>query len=103
MDDLETKIKEQLLDSLIEHMSDKMGEDPRLGKHKAMEVSVAAPDKEGLAAGLEHAQSLAEKAPEEGGEGSDEERLMDLLGSDDGDKEDDKDEDDIPMSGIFHR
>lgn len=87
MDDLEQKIKDKLLEGLIEHMQDRMGGDleSKFPK-KSMEVSVAAPDKEGLAKGLDHAQSLAEGP---GDEGSDEDRLMELLGEDDDDKEDD--------------
>ena len=91
MDALEQKIKEKLLEGLIEHMSDRMGDD--MGSKfpkKAMEVSVAAPDPEHLAEGLGHAKDLAEsgKIAPEGDEGSDEDRLMALLGEeDDDDKE----------------
>lgn len=96
MDDLETRMKEKLLEGLIEHMHGKMGED--MGAkfpHKAMEVSVAAPDKEKLAEGLEHAKGLIgkegspeEEAAESPAEEEDEDRLMALLGEkDDDDKE----------------
>lgn len=83
MNDLEDRMKEKLLEGLIEHMQGRMGDD--LGAKfpkKAMEVSVAAPDKEGLAEGLDHAKEVAS-----GDEGDDEDRLMELLGEDDDDKE----------------
>lgn len=96
MDDLEQKIKEKLLEGLIDHMHDRMGED--MGSKfpkKAMEVSVAAPDKKHLAEGLEHAKEIAAGGEhdehESDDEGSDEERLMALLGGHDGDGDEDED------------
>lgn len=84
MDPLEQKMKEKLLEGLVEHMQGKMGDDlDSKYPKKALEVSVAAPDKEGLAEGLEHAHDIA--APSDSAEGSDEDRLMELLGEDDDD------------------
>ncbi|GAC1460087.1 MAG: hypothetical protein NVSMB70_05430 [Chamaesiphon sp.] len=106
MDDLEQKIKQKLLEGLVEHMQGKMGESlsSKYPSEKAMEVSVAAPDKEHLAEGLEHAHAMAAsgklggevggESPEEHDEAheSDEDRLMELLGDDEDheDKEDDE-------------
>lgn len=89
MDSMEQKLKEKLLEGLIEHMNDKMGGDleSKFAPKKALSVEVAAPDKEGLAAGLEHAHDLAD-GDSDSDQGSDEDRLMALLGDDD---EDDKD------------
>ncbi len=90
MDDLEQKLKEGLLENLIEHMSNKMGDSM---KPKGLAVQVAAPDKEHLAEGLDKAKGVLGEMPEESesghdsGEESDEDRLMELLGEDD---EDDK-------------
>lgn len=90
MDDLEQKIKEKLLEGLIEHMHGKMGDDLSAKyPKKALEVSVAAPDKTHLAEGLSHAKDLAESGDlGASDEGSDEDRLMALMGDDD--DEDDK-------------
>lgn len=92
MDDLEQTIKSKLLEGLIEHMQGKMGDD--LGSkypQKALEVSVAAPDKEHLAEGLAKAHEMTSdgKSLGEGDEdeGSDEDRLMALLGDDEDDEE----------------
>lgn len=92
MDPLEQRMKEKLLEGLIEHMQGRMGDDLEAKfPKKAVEVSVAAPDKDGLAEGLGHAKELAESG-ELGheDEGSDEDRLMALMGH--GDKDDDEDE-----------
>jgi hypothetical protein len=92
MDALEQKMKEKLLEGLIEHMEGKMGDDMGSKFPKAMEVSVAAPDSEHLAQGLDHAKSLAEGGDlgEPQDEGSDEDRLMALLGDDDEEDDDRK-------------
>jgi hypothetical protein len=109
-EDLEGKMKEKLLEGLIEHMHGKMGEHMmgRMPK-KEMEVSVAAPDKEHLKEGINKAKAFVEKSPmdmhemdkedgmspammhgePDGDEGSDEDRLMELLGDNDDDDEDD--------------
>lgn len=83
-DSLEQKMKEKLLEDLIDHMSSKMGDD--MGSkfpHKAMEVSVAAPDKEKLAEGLEHAKDMTAKIPSHmEPDEDDEDRLMSLMGGD---------------------
>lgn len=91
MDDLEQKMKEKLLEGLIEHMDDKMAGDLKGLHPKApMEVTVGADDPKHLAVGLAHAKELAESHPEMDGdsdEDSDEDRLMELLGKDDDDDE----------------
>jgi hypothetical protein len=93
MDALEQKMKEKLLEGLIEHMQDKMGQglEAKYPK-KAVEVSVAAPDKDKLLEGLDHAKELTEHAPEmhPSDETSDEDRLMALMDQEDDDDEDDK-------------
>lgn len=95
----EQKIKEKLLQSLISHMDDQMGE--KMRPHKAMEVSVAAPDKEKLVEGLSKAKELMDSGelgsdhPESEGSdepSSDEDRLMDLADRDSDGSEDDEDE-----------
>lgn len=93
MDALEQRIKEKLLEGLVEHMDAKMGDDlaAKFPK-KSMEVSVAAPDKEKLAEGLDHAKHLAAEVPMQDEE-SDEDRLMALMGDDDKDDGDDEDDD----------
>lgn len=98
--ELEQKIKDKLLESLIEAMEDKMGD--RMMPPKAMQVEVAAPNKEKLAEGLDKAKEVVggSELPgedgskeEESGE-SDEDRLRELLegeGQDDEtDSEDEK-------------
>jgi hypothetical protein len=77
-------------------MNEKMGGDleSKFAPKKALEVSVAAPDKASLADGLEHAHELAsgdvdDKGPAGGSDESDEDRLMALLG-DDGEDDEDK-------------
>lgn len=97
MDNLEQKIKEKLLESLIEHMQDKMGGDlDKAYPKKALEVSVAAPDKEHLAQGLDKAKELAQSSDldshDADSHGDDEHRLMALLGKDDDEDEDEDDE-----------
>jgi hypothetical protein len=63
-----------------------MGGDSLSSKFKKpLEVSVAAPDKEGLAEGLDHAKEIAEGADLGDSDESDEDRLMALLGEDDED------------------
>ena len=96
MDSLEQRIKEKLLQGLIEQMENKMGGDlDKQFPKKSLEVSVAAPDKEHLAEGLDKAKDIAENADIGPDEDSDEQRLMELLGKGD----DDEDED----QGIFNR
>lgn len=95
MDDLEQKLKEGLLENLIEHMSDTMGS--RM-KPKGVAVEVAAPDKARLAEGLDKAKGVVGSMPdhgepdgdEAGGEDSDEERLMQLLAEGDDDEDDER-------------
>ena len=96
MDDLEQKLKEGLLENLIEHMSNGIGDSM---KPKGLAVEVAAPNKDKLAEGLDKAKDVLGSIPEpseEGGleseespddEESDEERLLKLLSG-----EDDEDE-----------
>jgi hypothetical protein len=92
MDDLESKIKQKLLEGLIEHMHDRMGSD--LGaKFPQAEVKVAADSPDELKKGLDHAKEIVSDhgmphGEPDGDEGSDEDRLMALLGEDDDDKED---------------
>jgi len=52
-------MKEKLLEGLIEHMDGKMGDDLASKYGKGLEVSVAAPDSEHLADGLDKAKKLA--------------------------------------------
>ena len=89
--DLEDRIKEKLLEGLIEHMEDRMGSDMEAKFPKApMEVSVGAATKEGLAEGLDHAKKIAEGSPPDmdgDGDGDDEARLMAMMGKDDDDDE----------------
>lgn len=92
MDDMEQKIKQDLLLDLISKMSDQSGE--RL-KPKGLAVEVAAPDKSKLAEGLDKAKGVLGSVPEPDDVGSssssneddDEQRMMELLS-----KEDDEDE-----------
>ncbi len=87
LDDVEAMIKEKLLESLIDKMSDSNG--ARL-KPKGLEVKVAAPDKEHLAEGLDKAKEALPSVPEAGsepGEDDDESRLMALLGDEDDDED----------------
>lgn len=96
----EQKIKDKLLQSLIDHMEDKLCE--RLKPHKAMSVEVAAPDKEHLVEGLSKAKELMKDGevpidePSSDDEPSmdddnrsDEDRLQDLADASD-DEEDDR-------------
>lgn len=86
MEDLEQKMKEKLLEGLIEHMQNKMG-DGLASKFpkKPMEVSVAAADPDKLKEGLGKAQDLIGSDDQD--EKSDEDRLMDLLGDEEDDDE----------------
>lgn len=95
----EQKMKEKLLQSLIDHMDDLQGD--RMKPRKAMTVEVAAPDKEKLLDGLSKARDLMAKdeiepdqedhSEEESPEHeSDEARLMDLAGEDEDEDEDDE-------------
>lgn len=93
LDALEQRIKEKLLDSLIEKME---GSGAERMKPKGIGVEVAAPSKEGLADGLDKAKELLSKGgplpgidekagnPEE--HDDDEQRLMELMGKDDDDE-----------------
>jgi hypothetical protein len=109
MDD-EQKMKDQILDALIEKMEDVMsGRLAPSGAEHGMGVQVEAPDAEHLKEGLEKASDIVTQAgdPEhahagpaagqddEEGEKSDDERLAELMdgegGSGDEDEEDDKD------------
>lgn len=86
MNDLEQKLKEGLLEDLIAHMSNGMGDHM---KPKSMAVEVAAPDESKLAEGLDKAKDvLGDSDAGDSDEESDESRLMQLL--DDEDEEDDK-------------
>lgn len=95
MEKQEQSIKLQLLQSLLDHL-DNWGGDSLESKFKPkMSVEVAAPDKEGLAEGLDHAKDIAQ-SPEldslssdsdQGGEDSDEQRMLELLGKDDDDQD----------------
>lgn len=93
MDDMTQMIKEKLLEDLIHQMSE--GHANRMMPPKGLGVEVQASDKDGLEDGLDKAKSVLAKAgdademPEHGGEdeGSDEERLMQLLGDDDDEDE----------------
>lgn len=102
MNDDDQKLKDALLQSLIEKMEDVLGDD--MNPHKGMAVEVAAPDKEHLADGLDKAKEVLDHAPMPGMDGksseeaddgkSDEERLAELLG-DSEDKDDEDDEDNL--------
>ena len=94
MDKQEQDIKLKLLNSLLDHL-DGIGADSISSKLKQkMSVEVAAPDKESLAEGLEHAKDLTD-SPEldslgsdpdhDSDDDSDEQRMMELLGKDDDD------------------
>lgn len=97
MNDDDQKLKDALLQSLIEKMEDVLGEGMRPEQSdevampdKTMSVEVAAPDKARLADGLDKAKEAVAHAPEmddEDGDKSDAERLAELLG-------DEEDEDD---------
>ncbi len=89
MDDLESKMKDKLLEALIDHMHGRMGDDLS-DRLKPMEVSVAAPDPSSLAEGLDHAKQLAESGDMPSGdvEESDDDRLMAALGDGDDDEDD---------------
>lgn len=87
LDDMEQMIKEKLLEDLIGKMSDGMGD--RM-KPKGLGVEIQAPDKAHLAEGLDKAKDLVshtDAMPESGDGDDDEQRLMDLLGDDDDEKE----------------
>lgn len=91
LDDIEHMIKQKLLEDLIEHMGDRGAS--RLKPDDAMAVQVAAPDKEALEEGLDHAKEALPSIPEgddkeSGSDEDDESRLMSLL--DDDDDDDDK-------------
>lgn len=89
MDDLESKMKDKLLEGLIEHMQGRMGDDLST-RLKPMEVSVAAPDADSLAEGLDHAKKLTEGGdmPAADGDESDDDRLMAAFGDGDDDEDD---------------
>lgn len=79
MDDLEQKLKEGLLEDLIDHMSSGMGD--KL-KPKGLAVEVAAPDKDKLAQGLDKAKDVLGTLPSESNEESSENELpSDLEGT----------------------
>lgn len=103
--EMEKKIKEKLLEGLIEHMEDKMA--GGMKPEKGMAVEVAAPDKEKLAEGLDKAKDIVgkhsepdgdeglfpTKAPDgDGDEMSDEERLKALMALSKGDEDEEKEE-----------
>lgn len=86
LEDIEQKVKEALLESLIDKMSDDNGSRLKPG----LAVKVAAPDKEGLAAGLDKAKEELPGIPEGKDETTppeddDESRLLALLADDDDD------------------
>lgn len=88
MDERDQKIKEMLLNELIDRMTDS-GADRM--KPKGLGVSVEAPDKEHLEQGLDHAKSILSSAKEmpqpQHDDGDDEHRLMALLGDEDDDED----------------
>lgn len=88
MDSLEQKMKEKLMEGLIEHMTDQMGMglESKFPK-KAMEVSVAAPDEKALMEGLDKAKEVTGEASDGDREESDEDRLMQLLSEDEEDED----------------
>jgi hypothetical protein len=86
MMDLEDRIKEHVLQGLVEHMHDKMG-DGLADKFKApLEVTVGADSADGLAKGLDHAKDLADMAPDDDDKSEDMGLLGSLLDDDDDDK-----------------
>ena len=103
-DDMDSKIKDRLLQELIEKMEDVLAGDA-MARHKGMSVEVAAPDKEHLKEGLDKAKDVVEQAPEmmggdkeavpaekmpESSEEDDESRLLDLLDSEEKKKDDEE-------------
>ena len=103
--DKDSELKDQILQMLIDHMEDRMGDsmrpgDAEDGKHMAVEV--AAPDKAHLAEGLDKAKEVLAHAPDvsdakspDEEQGSDEDddadRLAELLGESDDDEDDEDD------------
>lgn len=59
------KTKEQVLQELMDKCAEHMGNKVKSGMGEMQKVTVAAPDKESLAKGLEKAKSLAESMPDE--------------------------------------
>lgn len=93
--DMHKMLTEKLLQDLISKMEDKMGERMKPAEEpKAMEVSVAAPDKDHLSDGLDKAKDAIsamhdpKAESEDEGHESDEDRLRELLSEHDDDDED---------------
>lgn len=93
--DLESKMKDKVLEGLIEHMHDKLGDDlSSKFSPKGMGVAVEAPSKERLIEGMDRAKAIMGKSDDDKGpddeiahgDENDEDKLMKMIEEDE-DKE----------------